>query len=175
MQKVKLPKLIDPVKSASKRSDYQGVFLSRDMERLTSAVAAVGETIDVEVKFDKDAQGLNFFQGTLSATVELICQRCNGQFVHPIHVEFCYSPVKDLNSESVSELPEVYEPVEVNDHGEINQLQLFEDELILSLPIVALHAEKDCSVKRDEMQFGEIEPADERPNPFAVLKELKRD
>jgi len=25
------------------------------------------------------------------------------------------------------------------------------------------------------MSFGKIEPADERPNPFAVLKELKRD
>ena len=77
--------------------------------------------------------------------------------------------------EDIDELPEVYEPVEVNDHGEINLLQLFEDELILSLPIVALHAEEDCDIKQDEMSFGEIEPADERPNPFAVLKELKRD
>jgi len=25
-----------------------------------------------------------------------------------------------------------------------------------------------------EMTWGEIEPADERPNPFAVLEELKR-
>lgn len=175
MQKVKLPKLIDPVKSATIRSDYQGVMMSSDMDRLTGAVAAVDETIDAEVKFDKDAQGLNFFTGSLSTNVELICQRCNGQFAHSIQATFCYSPVKDLDDERVDELPEVYEPVQVNDHGEINLLQLFEDELILSLPIVALHAEEDCSVKRDEMQFGKIEPADERPNPFAVLKELKRD
>jgi uncharacterized protein len=175
MQKVKLPKLIDPVKSATIRSDYQGVMMTSDMERLSGAVAAVDETIDVEMKFDIDAQGLSFFQGILVTNVKLLCQRCNEQFAHTIHQDFCYSPVKDLDAEVVSELPEVYEPVEVNDHGEINLLQLFEDELLLSLPIVALHAEKDCSVKRDEMQFGVIEPADERPNPFAVLKELKRD
>ena len=175
MQKVKLPKQLDPVKSATKRSDYKGVMLSSDMVRLNEAVAAVSELIEIEVKFDKDAQGLNFFQGHLATTVDLVCQRCNGIFSHPIHVSFCYSPVQGQHQDELDELPEVYEPVEVDDHGEINLLQLFEDELILSLPIVALHAEEDCEIKRDEMSFGKIEPADERPNPFAVLKELKRD
>ena len=54
-------------------------------------------------------------------------------------------------------------------------LQIFEDELLLSLPIVPLHAESECTVKRDDMSFGKIEPEQERQNPFAVLKELKRD
>ena len=175
MQKVKLPKQLDPVKSAAKRSDYKGVMLSSDMERLTEAVAGVDELIEIEVKFDKDAQGLTFFQGQLATSVELICQRCNGILSQPIHVSFCFSPVQGQQQDVIDELPEVYEPVEVNDHGEINLLQLFEDELILSLPIVALHAEEDCDIKQDEMSFGKIEPADERPNPFAVLKELKRD
>jgi uncharacterized protein len=172
---VKLPKLLDPVKSAVKRSDYSGVMMSSDMERLSGAVADIADTIDVEVKFEKDAQGLSFFQGELSTSVSLICQRCNEPFAHSIHLNFCYSPVQGQSQEQIDELPEVYEPVEVNDHGEINLLQLFEDELILALPIVALHAEEDCSVKAADMQYGEIEPADERPNPFAVLKELKRD
>ncbi len=175
MQKVKLPKLLDPVKSAVKRSSYEGIMMSSEMERLSGAVADIAETIDIEMKFDKDAQGLNFFQGEMSTSASLICQRCNEPFAHSIHVSFCYSPVQGLSQEQIDELPEVYEPVEVNDHGEINLLQLFEDELILSLPIVALHAEKDCNIKAEDMQYGEIEPADERPNPFAVLKELKRD
>ncbi len=175
MQKVKLPMRLDPIKSATKRSDYKGVMLAKDMRRLSDAVAEVVDDINVEVKFDIDAQGLNFFQGNLSTSVKLICQRCSGLIAHDIQVAFCYSPVKELEQEVLDELPDVYEPVEVNDHGEIDLLSLFEDELILSLPIVALHAEEDCDIKRDEMSYGEIEPADERPNPFAVLKELKRD
>jgi uncharacterized protein len=175
MQKVKLPKLVVPIKSATKRSDYKGVMLSCDMVRLTDIVADVAEVIEVEVKFDKDEQGLNFFQGQLTTTVHLFCERCGDILTHPIQSSFCYSPVKGLEEDDLVELPDVYEPVEVNDHGEINLLQLFEDELILSLPIVALHAEEDCKIKQDEMSFGVIEPADERPNPFAVLKELKRD
>lgn len=175
MQKVKLPKQLDPAKSASKRSNYKGVMLSLDMERLSGAVAEIADDIDIEVKFDIDEQGLNFFQGNLSTKVELLCERCGGRLAHSIHVDFCFSPVKGLSDEYTAELPEVYEPVEVNDHGEVSLLEIFEDELILSLPIVALHAEEDCAVKQDEMQFGKIDPEQERPNPFAVLKELKRD
>jgi uncharacterized protein len=173
MQKVKLPQTVDPVKSAMKRSDYRGVVASKDMERLINAVVACDDSVDVEVQFEKDAQGLTVFHGSLSSQVSLICQRCNGEFTYPLHVDFCYSPVQ--GPEDTEALPEAYEPVEVNDHGEVNLLQLFEDELILSLPLVALHAEEDCSVTKDDMQFGKLSPEQERPNPFAVLKELKRD
>ncbi|MFT2090907.1 23S rRNA accumulation protein YceD [Paraglaciecola sp. 2405UD69-4] len=175
MQKVKLPKQLDPVKSANKRSDYRGVILASDMPRLLGMVADVASEIDVEIKFAKDAQGLTYFQGQMACLTSLCCERCNEVFEHPMDVSFCFSPVQGSEEEAEDELPDVYEPVEVNDHGEINLFQTLEDELILSLPIVALHAEEDCKQKRDEMSFGKIEPADERPNPFAVLKELKRD
>ena len=175
MQKVKLPKQIDPIKSATKRSEYRGIILTADMPRLRDVVADVADEVDVEVKFKKDEQGLTYFDGRLSCSASLLCQRCYDVFAHQINVSFCFSPVQGADKEEHDELPDAYEPVEVDDHGEINLLQTFEDELILSLPIVALHAEEDCKVKADKMSFGVIEPADERPNPFAVLKELKRD
>ena len=175
MQKVKLPHSVDPSKSAMKRSDYSGVIASKDMERLSDAVVSCDEWVNAEVQFEKDAQGLTVFHGHLDTQVTLICQRCNGELDYPLHVDFCYSPVQGQGDVDSETLPEAYEPVEVNDHGEVNLLQIFEDELILSLPIVALHAEEDCTVSEDDMQFGEIEPDQERPNPFAVLKELKRD
>jgi uncharacterized protein len=175
MQKVKLPKQVDPVKSATIRSDYRGVILSSEMPRLLEAVADIAKEVDVEVKFAKDEQGLTYFQGHMACLTSLICERCNEVFEHPLDVSFCFSPVQSAKHEVEDELPDVYEPVEVDDQGEINLFQTLEDELILSLPIVALHAEEDCKQKRDKMSFGKIEPADERPNPFAVLKELKRD
>ncbi|WP_416308415.1 23S rRNA accumulation protein YceD [Neptunicella sp. SCSIO 80796] len=173
MQKVKLPLRLDPIKSATQRSNYQGVMLCSDMVRLNQAVAGTAEFVDIDVKFGKDAQGLNVFNGTLSTSVELICQRCNGILTQSLDLSFSYCAVKP--KDDLEELPDVYEPVEVNDHGEIDLLQLFEDELILALPIVALHDEQSCNVSKKDMSFGKIEPADERPNPFAVLKELKRD
>lgn len=175
MQKVKLPKQLDPIKSAMKRSEYHGVFLTADMSRLCNAVADIDTQVSVDIRFEKDEQGLTFFHGKLATSASLVCQRCNETFAHPLNVDFCFSPVQGQEQESVDELPEAYEPVEVNDLGEVNLLQLFEDELILCLPIVALHAEEDCTVRQEDMVFGKLEPEHERPNPFAVLKELKRD
>ena len=173
MQKVKLPHHVEPVKSALKRSDYEGVIATIDMARLMGSVVSSDEWVDVKVQFEKDAQGLTVFHGTLDTAVVLLCQRCNEAFDCPLHVDFCFSPVQ--GQQDAEALPEAYDPVEVGDHGEVNLLQLFEDELILSLPIVPFHAEEDCAITSDDMQFGEIEPEQKQPNPFAVLKELKRD
>jgi len=158
-----------------KRSDYRGVIASKDMERLSEAVVRCNDYVDAEVQFEKDAQVLTVFHGHLETQVTLVCQRCNGEFNHSLYTEFCFSPVQGKDQEQADALPEAYEPVEVNDHGEVDLFQLLEDELIISLPIVALHAEEDCEVGEDDMTFGKIDPANERPNPFAVLKELKRD
>lgn len=172
MQKVKLPKQVDPVKSASKRSDYQGVYEAKDMVRLGEAVDQVLQDIAISLKFDTDAQGLTFFEGRLQTSVTLQCQRCNEHYVHDIDTEFCFCPITE--QDDVDELPDAYEPVELNEHGEINLLELFEDELILTLPIVAMHPEGQCARGDEDMSFGEIEPADVQESPFAVLKELKR-
>ena len=173
MQKVKLPHQVEPVKSALKRSDYEGVIATIDMARLMGSVVSSDEWVEVKVQFEKDAQGLTVFHGTLDTAVVLLCQRCNEAFDCPLHVDFCFSPVQ--GQQAAEALPEAYDPVEVGDHGEVSLLQLFEDELILSLPIVPFHAEEVCTVTSDDMQFGEIEPEQKQPNPFAVLKELKRD
>jgi len=173
MQKVKLPHSVDPVKSAIKRSEYRGVLSSKDLTRFTEIVVSSAEWVDAVVQFEKDAQGLTVFHGQLSTDAVLICQRCNGEFNLPLRAQFCFSPVQGRQDSET--LPEAYDPVEVNDHGEVDLLQLLEDELILALPIVPLHAEEECSVKADNMQFGKIEPEPIRVNPFAVLKELKRD
>ncbi|TDF41663.1 23S rRNA accumulation protein YceD [Alteromonadaceae bacterium M269] len=172
MQKVKLPKQLDPIKNAQKGAKYEGIMLSRDMGRLVEAVTDVADDIDIKAMFDIDAQGLAFFQGSLSTSVKLVCQRCNEIYEQAISTDFCFSPYS--SSQNIDDLPDVYEPVEVNDHGEINLVELFEDELMLSLPIVAMHPEEDCKVSANEMTFGKIEPAVEQPNPFAVLKELKQ-
>jgi uncharacterized protein len=170
---VKLPKKLDPNKSAQLRSKYDGVYLASEMLRYSSAVAAVDAEVSVKVEFLKDAQSLTYFSGEMHSQVQLICQRCNQVFDHSVHTEFCFTPVQ--GTEATDLLPDAYEPVQVDDQGEVDLFELLEDELILSLPLVPLHSQQECSVKADNMQFGDIEPGPVRENPFAVLKELKRD
>ena len=97
------------------------------MERLSEAVVRCNDYVDAEVQFEKDAQGLTVFHGHLATQVTLICQRCNGELDYPVEAEFCFTPVQGEEQESDDIIPEAYEPVEVNDHVEVNLLQIFED------------------------------------------------
>ncbi len=174
MQKVKLPKRLDPVKTATKRSEYSGIMAAKDMPRWLASVAQCDDDIQVDVKFAKDAQGLTYFHGTLHTQAQLICQRCNSLMPFDNFVEFCFTPVQGNELEH-DELPDAYEPVAVDEHGEVDLVQIFEDELIITLPIVPVHAEVDCKVSSEDMTFGQLKPEQERENPFAVLQKLKRD
>ena len=171
MQKVKLPIKIDPVRCAVKRLDYVGVVERAQLVRLAESVIDIQDDVEAELSFGTDAQGLTVMQGNAHTLVKLECQRCGEAFEHRCDVEFIYTPLSAKVEEE--ELPEAYEPIELDENGEIDLHQILEDELILSLPQVAMHPVDVCPRGNMEMTWGEIEPADERPNPFAVLNGLK--
>lgn len=172
MQKVKLPLKVDPFRCAQKRLDYDGIIAKKELLRLEEVTQGVISDADVKLSFDVDAQGLKVIRGSASVDVSLECQRCWDVFPHHSDIEFIYSPV--FNEDQVGNLPDAYEPALVDENGEIDLVQLVEDELILVLPQVAMHEDVDCKVDAEDMVFGEIPLADERPNPFAVLKNLKQ-
>jgi uncharacterized protein len=78
------------------------------------------------------------------------------------------------SKEAAEALPENYDPLLVTAEP-MKAADIVEDELILALPIVAMHEVKDCP-SGEEFQRMEDEPAQpERENPFAILAELKKD
>ncbi|MGY5453458.1 23S rRNA accumulation protein YceD [Agarivorans sp. MS3-6] len=174
MQKVKLPVEIDPFKTAKRKLDYQGLLEVIRLPRLNDAILKVNSDVDVWLRFGTDPQGLVVVQGRALTEVELECQRCNETFSFPIDVEFTYSPVCDESQ--IDELPEDYEPLQLDDDNYFVVAELIEDELLLSLPIIAKHPLEDCKVKQNEQVFGKIEVVEEesKPNPFAVLESLKK-
>ena len=171
MQKVKLPIKVDPVRTAQKRLDYDGIIKADLLSRLAGSTQSVISDANVNLSFDLDQRRIPFMRGNASVDVMLTCQRCQEEFPHTISVEFCYSPVRD--EEAIDKLPEAYEPTIVDENGEINLIELIEDELMLELPQVARHDDDDCKIGTHNLSFGEIPVADVRPNPFAVLKNLK--
>ena len=72
--------------------------------------------------------------GDAKVTVTLECQRCGKPFTHQVYTTYCFSPVR--SDEQAEALPEAYEPIEVNEFGEIDLLAMVEDEIILALPVV---------------------------------------
>ncbi len=172
MQNVKLPLTIDLHRAAQKRLDYQGVYTAAQMSRLAESVVSVDSEIQGEMSFIIDNQRLAVLKGTAGVSVTLACQRCNQPFTRAVHVSYTFSPVRD--SEQAEALPEGYEPIEVDEFGEVDLLSVIEDEIILTLPVVPVHDSEHCEVSEADMVFGELPATAEKPNPFAVLASLKR-
>ncbi|WP_294912736.1 23S rRNA accumulation protein YceD [Tatumella sp. UBA2305] len=172
MQKVKLPLTLDLLRSAQKRLDYHGVYTPDITERIAASVVSVDSDVECNMSFAIDEQRLAVLQGTASVQVTLSCQRCNQPFPHAVHVSYTFSPVR--NDEQAEALPEGYEPVEVDEYGEVDLLAVIEDEIILALPVVPVHDSEHCEVSDADMVFGELPAEAEKPNPFAVLASLKR-
>ena len=174
MQKVKMPVTIDPVKAAQKRSDYEGVIPLVNLTRLTESLLNPQGEVKVRVECGTDQQGLTVIQGGASCEVSVTCERCGEAMTVSLDCNFAYTPVKSGDEAALELIPERYDVLEKDEHGEINLRQLVEDELILALPLFPMHDEAVCAVSTSSMSFGDIGPEPEKPNPFAVLAELKK-
>ena len=172
MQKVKLPLAVDAIRTAQKRLDYSGIYSPGQVTRLAASVVSVDSDVQTSLSFDIDNLRLAVINGQSDVTVTLECQRCGKTFEHQVHATYCFSPVR--NDEQAEALPEAYEPIEVDEFGEVDLLAMIEDEIILSLPVVPVHESEHCEVSDADMVFGKLPAEVEKQNPFAVLASLKK-
>lgn len=108
----------------------------------------------------------------LSASTELpvVCQRCLTPVVEPLEVARWFRFVADEASadaedEDSEEDVLVFQPA-------FNLVELIEDELIMALPLVPMH--EVCPTALPTSVGPLIEDAPARPNPFAVLQQIKK-
>ncbi|SDI83974.1 uncharacterized protein SAMN04488540_103242 [Ferrimonas sediminum] len=174
MQNVQIPVSLDPKRAAQRGLSYEGILQAKHLKRLIGVSSGDCTDAEVSVECGTDIQGIVYLKGKAVTELTLTCQRCMETFQHPIAVEFAYSPVTD--DSQVEELPDAYDPVELNEHGEIRLQELVEDELLLAVPMMPMHDLADCNRPETEIVVGElppVSPEEERPNPFAVLQNLK--
>ena len=106
------------------------------------------------------------------AVVPMACQRCMAAVSIPVEVDQWYRFVatEDIamaeDDEAVEDLL-VMEP-------QFDLQALLEDELLMALPLVPMH--EQCPGQTDLRQIAPVadDPAPEKPNPFAVLEQLKK-
>jgi uncharacterized protein len=137
---------------------------------LEIVMASEGD-VEVELEFDRDEQNLRVLKGQLKAALVLKCERCLEPVEQSVESQFQLGIV--LSDEQAKNLPGYYEPLLV-EHESLVLLDVVEEELILSLPMFAYHADCKHSMA-DEVGSNESEEADTevKENPFSVLSELK--
>jgi uncharacterized protein len=136
------------------------------MQRLLLSLASPDGEIELLLDFYKDEVGRPVLRGNLTADVQMCCQRClqNMPLSIDADIHFALQTVR----QSEKGMPEDIEVLIVEDSS-MSLYDFVEDEIILALPLVAMHETDECSVKLDE--DGPVKQ--EKPNPFAVLAELK--
>ena len=171
-----LGEIIEPFSLAEKGRTLSGQLPLLGMDRLCQSLQNGKGVVDASLHFDKDEVGQPRVIGRLAAVLQLQCQRCMQAMDMPVSVDVHLGIVR--TQKQAESLPDNYDPLLVSEQP-ITAADIVEDELILALPLVALHEMKDCPAAealagQDEQdEQGEVVP--QRENPFAVLAELKKE
>lgn len=165
---------IDPLALASKGRSIEGKIALAELRRVLPLLRSDAGEVEFSLSFNMDEAGIPRIQGRVQATLMLQCQRCMEE------MEFSVSSKVRLGivaSRAAAEhLPENYEPLVCDEETTI--VSILEDELILALPIVAMHKIEDCPMgdaypaqKDRETEIDDVDVG--RKNPFAALAQLK--
>ncbi len=152
--------------------------LLQNMERLAKESqglqpdSVVNWQADAELRPGAGAEEDVWLHLQAKTSVPLTCQRCMGTVAVPLEVDQWYRFVasEDIAMAQDDESEEdllVMEP-------QFDLLAVLEDELLMALPLVPMHDE--CPVA-PVLRTGEdalTAEAAEKPNPFAVLAQLKK-
>jgi uncharacterized protein len=160
---------IDPWGAVAAEQRFEGEAFASDLPRLSDALSDIGGVAEWPARFDlrlgQDSESRPVALGRVALTLCLVCQRCLGEVRIPLDVPIAVALARDESQEAG--LPDHLDPVVVEEDG-IRPLDLVEDELLLAMPQVPLHAEGDCEPLAREFSQGPA-PAPSRVNPFAVL------
>ena len=163
-----LPEIVDPWRMVQARRSFQGSLPLAALPRLRDSLAAADGVVTFDLEFGKDDLGVALLRVRADATLPLLCQRTLDVFGLPVHIDTRLGLIAREADEA--SLPGGYEPLLTSD-GELRLADVVEDELILALPVLPV---KPGSVPQ-AASWGEPVPEQEeaKPNPFAVLKNLK--
>ena len=167
----KLRRVYQVQKEVTQGGRFEGEIDLSELKRLGELLHSentVGSERKVALSFEflRSEYDIPMLAGHLQTSLELECQRCLQPLEVPMDLEF--SLLIDANDEIVrhSSQDTLY-----SEDGYINIAEVVEDELILAIPLVAMHEDTRCNSNwQDSASTAETAKSE---NPFAVLQQLK--
>ncbi len=170
----RLPDFVDPRRMADLEKVFSGCAAIVDLPRLAEVVLDADGGVELRLVFNREGGKRISITGFVRADLILECQRCLSPMAASVESQLNIALVN--SAEEAERLPEHYDPL-LLDEPRIRLLDIVEDELLLSLPQVPRHKEGECcsAVSQKAVQpAADFKGSDNRPNPFAVLSELKQ-
>jgi uncharacterized protein len=176
------PQLIDYLRYTEARRIVEGDILLSECPRLLDLVSKdsdPNQAFNFKFEFGIDEFANRFVKGKVTGQLKLACQRCMDVLDYPIDIELALAFIKKKEQEQ--EIVGLYDSFYVESKDPIDFYALIEDEIILSLPLIAKHEDENCLLNLDnttDKKSSELEEAylheqANKKNPFAVLQQLK--
>jgi len=168
-----LPNALDARKAAARGVTVSGSLQPRDLPQFKALLASDEGEIQAEVDFRRDEENRPVVRLEVSAQVDVTCQRC----LRPMSLALAGETTLGIvwNDEQARHLPRDLDPLIVPEEG-CNLWGMVEEELILLMPPFSYHETENCKQILSEYRADpEADAAEEKPNPFAVLAQLKSD
>src|SRR6185437_8120281 len=144
---VTLPESVDAWRMVSARRSFEGSMPVAALGRLRGALAGDVGDVSFRLDFGRDEQlGTDYVDVHAQAPLTMICQRTLEPFA-----------------------------LLVTEDGRLHPADVIEDELLLALPLVPVNPDSslpDAAI--DHGATGQDDAAGQENNPFAVLRELKK-
>jgi len=189
----RLPQFIDYIRYTDAKKTIKGdlrlsdcnrlaELLSPDMrEKLNDSNAEFSHVIHLQLDFGIDDYANRYIKGYITTSLLLTCQRCMQAMEHPVEINLALAFIKNKDDEQ--EIAGLYDSYYIENSEPIDFYALVEDEVILSLPLIAKHQDENCiSMAQDvnnkqvddiDIAFAEAEEEAKKKNPFAILQQLK--
>ena len=159
-----LPRVADFLLFAENNREYEGLLPISELERLHDIIDSTEGEVAVSLKFGWK-YGIRCLEGSVSADLDLICQRCLEPLKTRVSGQFCFALITD--ADEIDDLPDSMEPYLIEgDKQSVDDVVT--DELLLSIPLVAKHSEEcsDYLLNKDEAVETDTY------KPFASIKDL---
>jgi len=165
-----LPTLIEPKHLALKGCHLKGKVALTKMIRLRDSLYKEGKGAYVYIDwlFVVDEQNRPMINGYMQTQLPLLCQRCLQTMLWSIDTKIALMII--TKDEKEDEIPAGYEAFTLTS-TQVSLITLIEDELILALPIVAIH--EKCPSNEYQLPNSSAPDNTFRNNPFLILAKLK--
>lgn len=161
-----LPKKIALDKAVHGQRLYQGTVKLHEMSRLADMLDNTDGDVEFSLQFDNAVKLLGKAQVKVKANLPLICTISHEKFKLPVEIDSTVGFIDDLEYEEF--IGTDMEASWVED-GFVKPLDIIEDELILAVPDAPFNENHKEDKTADDTNLV----ADEKPNPFDILKSLK--
>jgi uncharacterized protein len=161
--------VVDALILAGAGGEIERTFVGQDLPRLGEAGVREA-SVQALLKFS-EFDGQPTVAGHLGGELVLTCQRCMSRLVQPLDESFQVL----VTTEERADEPGGYEPVVANP-SRLDVRWLVEDQALLALPLVAMHAPEECEEQRvvQEVASEEQGATEVGQKPFQNLRDMMR-